>query len=189
MPGQPMKASDLHPEYLVLGLLLRQPAHGYDLHRRLQAEYGALWRIPQNQLYGLLKRLEARGDIVGTVHRSMAGPPRRRFRLTRQGRLRFQTWLFRPTPVSVRALRMAFLTRLFLALEIDRAVAARVFESQRQAVQAGLDRLRQAAAASTESAALERLSMDLRLRQLESALQWMDEAQTRLDLIPSQSPR
>lgn len=182
MREQHKKASHLQPEYLILGLLLRNPCHGYELHRRLQEQFGGLWRIPQNQLYGMLKRLEARGDIVGREQPSSAGPRRRHFRLTRQGRLRFQHWLASPTPLSARALRMAFLSRLFLAFQTDRKAAARLFEAQRQAVQTGLDRLREAAATSTAAGMLERLSTDLRLRQLESALRWMDEAQTQLGL-------
>jgi hypothetical protein len=57
------RASALEPEYLILGLLNQQPDHGYELHRRVITEQAGLWHLPQNQVYNLLKRLEARGDI------------------------------------------------------------------------------------------------------------------------------
>jgi DNA-binding PadR family transcriptional regulator len=178
------RASALEPEYVVLGLLLQQPGHGYDLHRRLQAEFRTLWRIPQNQLYSILKRLETRGDIIAKERTSSAGPPRRLYVVTRRGRARFRRWLERPTPMSVRALRVAFLTRLEFGLAHDRAAAIRLFDAQREALQDGLSRFKQVAADSAEATKLDRLSLDLRIRQLETTLAWMEDAQTELGLLP-----
>jgi DNA-binding PadR family transcriptional regulator len=165
-------------------LLLQQPGHGYDLHRRLQAEFRTLWRIPQSQLYSILKRLETRGDIIAKERTSSAGPPRRLYGVTRRGRARFRRWLERPTPMSVRALRVAFLTRLEFALAHDRAAAIRLFDAQREALQDGLSRFKQVAADSAEATKLDRLSLDLRIRQLETTLAWMEDAQTELGLLP-----
>jgi DNA-binding PadR family transcriptional regulator len=176
------RASSLEPEYVVLGLLLDRPCHGYDLDRRLQREYRALWHIPQNQLYGILKRLERRGDIVGEDHSSVAGRMRRQYTVARQGRVRFQRWLERPTPASVRALRVAFLTRLSLAMANDRQKAMRIFDAQRKALEIGVARLKELRGPSSELGGLERLSLDLRIRQLETTLAWMDDARVGLGL-------
>lgn len=174
------RASSLEPEYVILGLLLQRSSHGYDLDRRLQQEFRALWHIPQNQLYGILKRLEMRGDIIGEDHSSSAGRMRRQYRVARQGRARFRRWLERPTPMSVRALRVAFLTRLSLAMADDRGTAVRIFESQQQVLQAGVARLKESQA--LPSGELERLSLDLRIRQLETTLAWMDDARIEIGL-------
>ena len=182
MDTNPPRASALEPEYLVLGLLLQQPGHGYDLHLRLQAEFRALWRIPQNQLYSTLKRLEARGDILGEERRPTGGRKKRHYKVTRRGRARFRRWLERPTPMSVRALRVAFLTRLTLALADDPKLAARIFETQREAMQGGVARLKQTAADQAHAGKLDRLSMDLRIRQLETTLAWMEDARSELGL-------
>jgi len=176
------RASSLEPEYVVLGLLLQQPCHGYDLDRRLQHEFRSLWHIPQNQLYALLKRLEKHGDIVGEEHSSAAGRMRRQYRVARRGRLRFRRWLEQPTPASVRALRVAFLTRLRLAMDEDLSRAARIFDAQRRALASGVARLKESRDASSEAGGVERLSVDLRIRQLETALAWMDDARAELGL-------
>jgi DNA-binding PadR family transcriptional regulator len=78
--------------------------------RRLHSEFRTLWRIPQNQLYSILKCLETRGHILGEEHRSSAGPKRLHYKVARRGRARFPRWLERATPMSVRALRVAFLS-------------------------------------------------------------------------------
>ena len=188
MDTNPPRASALEPEYVVLGLLLQQPSHGYEVHLRLQAEFRSLWRIPQNQLYSTLKRLETRGDILGEECESSAGPRRRHYKVTRQGRARFRRWLERPTPMSVRALRVAFLTRLALALADDPKLAARIFETQGMALQGGVARLKQTAADPANAGKLDRLSMDLRIRQLQTTLAWMEDAWSELGL-PRNLPR
>lgn len=182
MAERPPRASALEPEFVVLGLLCLQPAHGYSLHQRLRADFGGLWHIPQNQLYNLLRRLEVQGDIAGQAERSTAGPPRRHYRATARGRARYRRWRDRPTPLSTRALRVAFLTRLYLSLASDRSVAARILSAQRQALQDGIARLRDLPAASGPPGSLERLSLQLRIRQLETTLAWMAEAQHELGL-------
>lgn len=178
----PRRASALEPEYVVLGLLSQQPSHGYALHHRLQAEFRSLWSIPQNQLYSILKRLEVKGNIIAEKDRSVGVPQRRRYRITRGGRARLRRWLGRPSPMSVRALRVAFLTRLFLALAEDRATAVRILEDQLQALRNGLARFKQGAADHGEAGSQERLSLNLRIRQLETAMAWMEDVRSELGL-------
>jgi hypothetical protein len=86
--------------------------------------------------------------------------------------------------MSVRALRVAFLTRLEFALAHDRVTATRLFHAQREALQDGLSRLKQLAADSADAGKLDRLSLDLRIRQLETTLAWMEKAQIELGLLP-----
>jgi len=45
----------------LLGFLNQQPAHGYDLHERIEAELGQIWRIGLSQTYNILNRLETQG--------------------------------------------------------------------------------------------------------------------------------
>lgn len=178
------RASALEPEYLILGLLNQQPDHGYELHRRVITEQAGLWHLPQNQVYNLLKRLEARGDISSEELASDCGPKRRIYRLTRRGRDRFRRWQVRPTPISARALRLAFLTRLGFALAEDRQGALRIMEAQEAALQDGLQRLRRKSDVLDRSASLACLSMDLRIRQLETTLTWLEDCRNALGLRP-----
>jgi len=66
-------ASELSPEYALMGFLYLEAMHGYELHRRLQLHLREVWRIPMNQAYNLLKRMEKEGLIQVEAH-----PPRRR---------------------------------------------------------------------------------------------------------------
>ncbi|MHB1770470.1 MAG: PadR family transcriptional regulator, partial [Acidimicrobiales bacterium] len=50
-------------EMAILGLLKRQPMHGYDLRRRLRAEFGLLSSLSFGSLYPALARLEHDGAV------------------------------------------------------------------------------------------------------------------------------
>jgi DNA-binding PadR family transcriptional regulator len=159
----------------MLGLLLQKPAHGYDLHRRLQAEFRGIWRISLSQTYNILKRLEAQGDLAGERQAGESVHPRRIHRVTPAGEARFRRWLERPTPPSVRAIRVAFLTRLYFALADDRRQATRLVEDQREHLLADVERLHKAAALLSEDSRFAQLAFGLRIRQLQATLEWMRE--------------
>jgi DNA-binding PadR family transcriptional regulator len=54
----------LSPEMALLGLLYGAPGHGYDLHRKVITDLGQVWHLSQSQAYAILKRLEAKGEII-----------------------------------------------------------------------------------------------------------------------------
>lgn len=174
------RASTLKPEYLILGLLNQHPAHGYQLHQA--ASQAGLWHLPQNQVYNLLKRLETQGDITLDQSDTSSKPERRIYRLTPRGLARFQEWYETPTPISARALRLAFLTRLSFALAEDRETARQILEAQKQAVREGVQRLQRRSENMKDTKSLPQLSLQLRIRQLETILTWMDDCRTVLGL-------
>ena len=77
-----------HPRALltpcVLLLLAEQPDHGYNLVERLKA-FGFDWGGP-GPLYQTLRRLESSGWVVSGWDASEAGPARRTYELTPEGR-------------------------------------------------------------------------------------------------------
>ncbi|HEX2908884.1 MAG TPA: PadR family transcriptional regulator [Phototrophicaceae bacterium] len=173
-------ASTLSPEYVLLGLLNQQAAHGYDLHERLLAELGSIWHISLSQTYNILKRLEAQGYIIGTVQAQEKSPARRRFSLTPTGRARFECWLNTPTELSSRAIRVEFLTRLYFVYRIRPEAAAGLIETQRAETQAGLARLQTRLHELPPEQVFNRLGLELRVRQLGSILIWLEECRARL---------
>ncbi len=177
------RASDLSPEHVLLGLLDQHAAHGYELHQRLTADLGGLWHVSQSQVYGTLKRLEARGWIAGRTTVQPNLPDRRRLRLTPQGRRHFETWLHTPSGSSVRAIRVDFLSRLYFARRKNPSLAAELIDEQAAAVRQGLQRL-EAHAAVLPGSVITDLAHDLRVRQLASVLPWLDECR-RLDAGPA----
>ena len=171
-------ASALSPEYVLLGFLTQRPAHGYDLHEQVQRELGQVWHISLSQTYNILKRLEAKGLIVGVIQEQEKAPARRRFRLTTFGHRHFEAWLRLPAEPSARAIRVEFLTRLYFTYITDPQAAHGLIERQVAAVQAGITNLTAVLSELPTEQAFNQLGLDLRLRQLTSILDWLTECQS-----------
>lgn len=172
-------ASAVSPEYPLLGFLSIGPAHGYELKRRLSGELPGLWNLSESQLYATLKRLEGRGLITARLPEGVGRAARRRFHLTPAGTRHLEAWLTSPTPPSVRAVRVEFLTRLHFALLRDRGFAREILERQSESIRQALSRLQ---ASLRPGPALPRLAVQLRIRQLRSAIEWLGECRTALGL-------
>jgi DNA-binding PadR family transcriptional regulator len=80
-------------KYPILGFLIDQPMHGYELKRALSPALPAERRVNDGQLYPLLKKMEADGLISGRIERRRQGPDRKVFHPTERGRRAFQEWL------------------------------------------------------------------------------------------------
>lgn len=182
IPAKAPYASALSPEFALLGLLSENPAHGYELHRRLTTHLGQIWHVSLSQTYNILTRLESNGDIKGTVQKQGNLPSRRRYRLTTAGRRRFEWWLRAPTGASVRAIRVEFTTRLFFASSRDPALAKALIDAQTAETQKGVVRLKATLSQLPPDQTFNRQGLDLRIRQLASILEWLDGFRTSLQL-------
>ena len=176
--------SALSPEYALLGLLAQAPAHGYELHQRLMNELGQVWHVSLSQTYNILKRLEAQGDISGTLLPQEKLPPRQHYQLTQRGRDRLESWLRAPTGSSVRAIRVEFITRLYFARLIGVDMPARLIQAQLDETRDGLQGLLKLKEQLPPSQTFNRLGLDLRLRQLHAVLEWLEEAQADFASLP-----
>jgi PadR family transcriptional regulator AphA len=101
--------------HLLLGLLSKTSASGWDLHARLAKDPSLGWDAELSQIYPALKRLLRGGFVSLRRRRSTKGPTRREYRLTPAGRKELATWLAEP-PSLPRAkdpalARIAFLER------------------------------------------------------------------------------
>jgi DNA-binding PadR family transcriptional regulator len=106
-------ASNLSPEYLLLGYLAIKPTHGYELYQMLKLDLGQLWHLSMSQIYSILTRLEAKLLIRAEEELQENQRLRRQFYLSEPGRKQFEAWLFKASPCSARALRIEFLTRYY----------------------------------------------------------------------------
>src|SRR2546423_13106081 len=79
--------------HAILGFLIDQPMHGYELKRALSPALPPDKRVNDGVLYPLLKRMEAEGLISGRVERRDGAPERRVFHPTAAGRRAFDEWL------------------------------------------------------------------------------------------------
>ena len=82
--------------HVLLGLLVEQPATGYDLERMMRTELDPIWRAEFSQIYPELARLRRAGHVVLRVLGPRRGPRRNRYRITAAGRRELQRWLGGP---------------------------------------------------------------------------------------------
>ena len=110
------------PDETLLGLLAATPQHGYQLLEcfRDARQLGSVWNLSTSQVYAVLKRLERTGLITGLAAQSEDAPVRFIYRLTQAGQARLDSWLHESSPsASVRAVRVEFLSRLYIARLLD----------------------------------------------------------------------
>lgn len=174
---KPHHIGTLSPEMALLGLLYETPNHGYELHRKVNSDLGQVWHLSQSQAYTILKRLETRGEITVEEIPQEKLPPRQLLSMTEQGRRRFLEWLDSVSGGSTRAIRMEFITRLyFLQLYMPNKIEL-AFERQRAEAESNIARLEKTQAEVLQATIYNRMSLDLRLKQLKSVLEWLDEYQ------------
>jgi DNA-binding PadR family transcriptional regulator len=71
-------------ELLILRHLSRQPAHGYELRKRVEGVTGVT--LHNNSLYPALRRFEEAGAVLKTSHPQQGRPPKLVYELTDVGR-------------------------------------------------------------------------------------------------------
>ncbi|MEU8607957.1 PadR family transcriptional regulator [Actinoplanes sp. NPDC048791] len=74
----------------LLALLAREPAHGYELVRRVEA--AGFDGVGYGTVYPLLTRMRRLGLVADELEASPAGPPRKVYALTGAGRARLGSW-------------------------------------------------------------------------------------------------
>ena len=173
MPRQ----AGVSPQPALLGLLLSEPKHGYELFQEFSRELGRVWRIGQSQLYAQLKLLEESGLVSVRIEEQPNRPARKVYRLTPQGRTVFEDWVHQPTPY-LRRIRVEFLARLYffqrLSLDgLDELVAEQKAVCRDQI--ARFDRLM----ADTEEP-FAHLVLEFRRGQLEAVVHWLDRCSEHL---------
>jgi DNA-binding PadR family transcriptional regulator len=117
-------------EWAVLGVLVEEARHGYDIAAALQpgTPVGDVWRLSRQLVYRALERLDALGLAEPRrTEPSTAGPPRTVYGPTARGRTTLRSWLV--TPVKhIRDIRNAFLLKLVitqsLGLDPDELIRA-----------------------------------------------------------------
>lgn len=70
-----------------------EPLYGYQIAKRLEREGEAFLSGKQSALYPVLRNLDAAGLLASEVEPSVAGPPRRYYRITALGREALAAWI------------------------------------------------------------------------------------------------
>ncbi len=178
----PRPSAPLALEYVLLGLLDRQPMHGYDLYKEIltRPEIALVWSIKQSQLYALLDKLEERGLLASALIPGEAHPDRKEFRPTSEGRKAFRYWMQSPVHHG-RDMRQEFLARLYFAVQNGEGYTSELLSQQRQVCLSWKGRLERQFMAFEGQNQFARLIFSYRLGQIDAMLDWLETCSQELE--------
>ena len=162
----------------LLGLLEREPSHGYELKRDYDSYIGQGRTLPFGQVYATLSRLARDGKVVSAGAEPGAGPDRKRYAITDLGKRDVATWLSQPIQPEPH-LQTVLFAKVVLSLMLDRS-AEGYLEIQRAA---HLERMRELTELKRTGAPVDQLLADYGLFHLEADLRWIDLTESRLQAL------
>jgi DNA-binding PadR family transcriptional regulator len=162
----------------LLGLLERQPSHGYDLKRDYDAFFGRGKPIPFGQVYATLARLARDGKAAPGESEPGSGPDRKRYAITPEGIAEVETWLAEPVEPEPH-LQTVLFAKVTLALMLGRP-AERYLDTQRAT---HLRRMRELTDLKRTGGVIDALLADHGLFHLEADLRWIDLTAARLSSL------
>jgi DNA-binding PadR family transcriptional regulator len=161
--------------FALLGLLEREPSHGYDLKRDYDTYFGRDKPLPFGQVYATLARLSRDGKVVPGEVEPGAGPDRKRYAISPEGREEFESWLAEPVEPEPH-LQTVLFSKVVLALMLGRS-AETYLDTQRAA---HLGRMRELTELKRKDSLIDVLLADHGLFHLEADLRWIDMTAARL---------
>ena len=162
----------------LLGLLEREPSHGYDLKRDYDTLFGRGKPLPFGQVYATLSRLARDGKVVISDVEPGAGPDRKRYIITDAGASEVDTWLTEPVAPEPH-LQTVLFAKVTLALLLGRP-AETYLDTQRAA---HLQRMRELTEIKRTGGLVDALLADHGLFHLEADLRWIELTSARLDAL------
>ncbi|WP_203908762.1 PadR family transcriptional regulator [Rhizocola hellebori] len=162
----------------LLGLLEREPSHGYDLKRDYDTFFGRGKPLPFGQVYSTLARLARDGKVVMGDVRPGEGPERKRYVITDLGATEVDTWLTEPVEPEPH-LQTVLFAKVVLALMLGRP-AEEYLDTQRRA---HLRRMRELNEIKRGENLVDMLLADHGLFHLDADLRWIDLTVARLDAL------
>jgi DNA-binding PadR family transcriptional regulator len=162
----------------LLGLLEREPSHGYDLKRDYDSYFGRGRPLSFGQVYATLGRLARDGKVVMGEVAPGDGPERKRYVITEAGATEVEAWLAEPLEPEPH-LQTVLFTKVVLALMLDRPAHA-YLDVQRAA---HLQRMRELTELRRTGNLVDTLLADHGLYHLEADLRWIDVTAARLDAL------
>ena len=159
----------------LLGLLDREPSHGYDLKRDYDTFFGRGRPLPYGQVYATLARLARDGKAVTGETEPGAGPDRKRYRITERGKDEIEVWLSEPVPAEPH-LQTDLFVKVVLSLMLGRPAEA-YLDAQRTA---HLRRMRELTELKQRGDLVDALLADHGLFHLDADLRWIDITAARL---------
>jgi DNA-binding PadR family transcriptional regulator len=162
----------------LLGLLEREPSHGYELKRDYDTYFGRGKPLPFGQVYATLGRLARDGKVNGGDAEPGAGPDRKPYAITELGAHEFDVWLGEPIEPEPHLQTLLF-TKVVLALMLGRP-AETYLDVQRAA---HIQRMRELTEIKRTGGLMDGLLADHGLFHLEADLRWIEVTSARLSAL------
>jgi DNA-binding PadR family transcriptional regulator len=162
----------------ILGLLDREPKHGYELKREYDAYFGRGKPLPFGQVYATLARLVRDNKVEPGALEPGEGPDRKRYAITDAGRAEVEGWLDEPVEAEPH-LQTVLFAKVVLSLMLGRP-AERYLDAQRAA---HLGRMRELTEIRRKGNVVDALLADHAMFHLEADLRWIDVTEARLSAL------
>jgi len=173
------KKSSAHTlEYILLGLIREEPAHGYALYEKLRstAELSLIWQVKRSKLYYLLDKLESDDLLTSSITSQTPYPDRKVYQITDQGNDILEKWLYSPVQSS-RYVRLAFLSKLFFVIRQNRDLADDLITNQIEVCQGWLKNLKGQYKNLDKTEFINSQVFLFRIGQIKAMLEWLNNLQ------------
>lgn len=118
-------------ELSALGLLQREPLHGYRLKQQLEICMGSCISVNYGAIYPLLRRLEKRGQIqVMALEAGSAGSSRKIYSITAHGRDRWRSKMLEVPQESWVKSRSRFMIKFFFFGDLEPVFRIKLLEDR-----------------------------------------------------------
>jgi DNA-binding PadR family transcriptional regulator len=164
-------------KFALLGLLARNPKHGYDLKNELEQALGGHWEINFGQIYSTLARME-RDGWVEVAAEDQDGRGKKTYQITPAGRKDLAAWFEQPVE-KPRQLRDEFFIKLIVGRLAGGPDPAGIIARQRQAY---LTQLRDLTAMASRAGDPDiGLMVEGAILHLQADLRWLDLCDERVE--------
>jgi DNA-binding PadR family transcriptional regulator len=178
-------ASNLSPEYLMLGYLMKEPSHGYEIFQHIRNDLSQIWHLSMSQIYNILARLEKKGYITSEEEVQENQRVRKMLFLSETGRRHFEEWLFTACPGSARALRIEFLTRHYFMMRLFPDKVPQMIAEQIGRMEIDLAKIQSMLAKIDPSDFYNHSAVQMKIDQLNTMLYWFKQLQENPAKLPT----
>ena len=161
---------------VLLALLHKEPAHGYELKGAIESIFGEVWpAVNMGQIYSTLTRLERAGLVHSATVAQASRPDKKVFELTAAGGEAVRQWV---DDLVVPQVRDAFFSKLVLAAQTRLADPLVLIDRQRRAYLRRLSELGDLAGSAKGFAA--RFAVEGAVLHLQADLRWLEQCEEAL---------
>jgi DNA-binding PadR family transcriptional regulator len=165
---------------VLLALLRKEPAHGYELKHAIESLFGEVWpAVNVGQVYSTLGRLERAGMVRSVAVVQSSRPDKKVFELTPAGRDELQQWIDDVVPGD--RLRDQFFSKLVVATRVRLADPLVLIDRQRRAYLRRLRALNDVAETAEGFAAT--MAVEGAVLHLQANLRWLERCEEALHAV------